>query len=252
MGACLLQKPITKNKLKKIGIIAALPAEAKCLQAEKINLKSPFEIEKNIFLCISGIGYKSSLDATKKLIKLNIDALISWGIAGATCNLVNTGDLILAKAVKRHEKIYCTSDEWCKKIIYYFQGSSHKILNEDIVSTDEICVTPTEKKRLFKKTKALAIDMESAAMAEVAMKNSLDFIVIRAIADNAILNIPEIVIKNIDNYGRIKIIKFISSCILKPSQINQILLLAKSYRKALKSLEKFSVELKKENFFYLT
>ena len=94
--------------------------------------------------------------------------------------------------------------------------------------------------------------MESAAMAEVAKKNSLDFIVIRAIADNAILNIPEIVIKNIDNYGRIKIIKFISSCILKPSQINQILLLAKSYRKALKSLEKFSIELKKENFFYLT
>ncbi len=238
--------------MKKLGIIAALPAEAKCLQTKKIILKSPFEIEKNIFLCVSGIGYQSSLDATKELLKLNVDALISWGIAGATCDLVNTGDLILAKAVKKHEKIYYTSDEWCKKIIYHFHDSSHRIFNKDIVSTEKIYATPVEKMKLFRRTKALAIDMESAAMAEVAIKNNLDFIVIRAIADSAILNIPDTVIKNIDNYGHIKILKLIISCIFNPSQINQILLLAKSYKKALKSLENFSTELKKENFFYLT
>tara|TARA_B100000953_G_scaffold280729_1_gene257712 strand:+ start:579 stop:1295 length:717 start_codon:yes stop_codon:yes gene_type:complete len=238
--------------LKKLGIITALPAEAKCFQAKKINFKSPIEIERNIFLCISGIGYKSSLYAANELIKLNVDALISWGIAGATCDLVNTGDLILAKAVKRHKNIYKTSNEWCKKIIYHFQGSSLKILNEDIVSTEEICSTPVKKMNLFKKTKASVVDMESAAMAEVAMTNNLDFIIVRAIADNAILNIPDVVIKNIDNYGRIKIIKLMTSCMFRPSQINQIFLLAKSYKKALKSLEIFSIELKKENFFYLT
>ena len=174
--------------MKKLGIITALPAEAKCFQAKKINFKSPIEIERNIFLCISGIGYKSSLYAANELIKLNVDALISWGIAGATCDLVNTGDLILAKAVKRHKNIYKTSNEWCKKIIYHFQGSSLKILNEDIVSTEEICSTPVKKMNLFKKTKASVVDMESAAMAEVAMTNNLDFIIVRAIADNAILN----------------------------------------------------------------
>ena len=81
-------------------------------------------------------------------------------------------------------------------------------------------------------------------------RNSLDFIVIRAIADSEVLNIPDAVIKNIDNYGRIKIIRLIRSCMLNPSQINQIVLLAKSYKKSLKSLENFSIELKKENFFY--
>tara|TARA_B100001996_G_scaffold281182_1_gene221627 strand:- start:1344 stop:2060 length:717 start_codon:yes stop_codon:yes gene_type:complete len=237
--------------LKKLGIIAALPAEAKCFQTKKINFKSPFEIKKNVFLCISGIGYKSSHDATKELLKLNIDALISWGIAGATCDLVTTGDLILARSVRNHKKIYYTTDEWCKKIIHHFQDSSHKLLYKDIVSTDEICATPVEKIKLFKKTKALAIDMESAAIAEVAIKNNLDFIAIRVISDNVTQSIPEIVIKNIDNYGYIDILKLIKFCMFNPSQINQILLLAKSYKKALKSLENFSIELKKENFFYL-
>ena len=57
--------------MKKLGIITALPAEAKCFQAKKINFKSPIEIERNIFLCISGIGYKSSLYAANELIKLS-------------------------------------------------------------------------------------------------------------------------------------------------------------------------------------
>ena len=101
--------------MKKLGIIAALPAEAKCFHTTKINLKSPFEIERSIFLCISGIGYKSSLNAAKELIKLNVDAIISWGIAGATCDLVNTGDIILAKSIKNHKNIYSTSVKWRKK-----------------------------------------------------------------------------------------------------------------------------------------
>ena len=94
--------------------------------------------------------------------------------------------------------------------------------------------------------------MESAAIAEVAMSNNLDFITVRAIADDSTLNIPDIVVKNIDNYGHIKIMKLITYCMFYPSQIKQIFLLAKSYKKALKSLENFLTELKKENFFYFT
>jgi len=237
--------------LKKLGIIVALPAEARCFQSGKINLRLPIEIKKNIFLCVSGIGYTSSLNATKELIKLNVDALISWGIAGATCNSVNTGDLILAESVvcEYRERIYNASSDWYKKIIYHFDSSLSNILKGSVVSTNDICSTSEKKIELFKKTGALAIDMESAAMAEVAIDNNIDFIVIRAIADNASLNIPEALIKNIDGFGRVKIIKLIISCLLHPSQINQIFLLAISYKKALKSLENFSRVLKKENFF---
>ncbi len=236
--------------MKKLGIIAAIPAEAKCLQSKKIKFSEPFEIEKNIFLCVSGVGYQSSLHATKKLIELNVDGLISWGIAGGICKSIHSGDLILAKAVTNQEKSYKTSNKWCRKIENYFHNSLCKILSGDIVSTKKICATSIEKTKLFKETGALAIDMESFAMAEIAETNNLDFIIIRAIADDANLNLPEAVIENIDNFGRLKIVKFIISCLLRPTQINKIILLAKNYRKALKSLKNISIELKKENFLY--
>ena len=109
--------------MKKLGIIAALPAEAKCFQTNELSYKTPIEIEKNVFLCISGIGYESSLNATKKLVKLNVDGLISWGIAGAISNSINSGDMIIARSVINHRNIYNTSHEWQKKIISHFQDS---------------------------------------------------------------------------------------------------------------------------------
>jgi len=236
--------------LKKLGIIAALPAEAKCFQINELSFETPIEIEKNVFLCISGIGYESSLNATKKLVKLNVDGLISWGIAGAISNSINSGDMVIARSVINHRNIYSTSHEWQKKIISHFKDSSYKIFDGDVVSTEKICASFEEKMKLFRKTKALAIDMESVGIAEIAMASNLDFIIIRAIADNADSNIPEAVIKNIDNFGRINIGRFLASCLFHPAQIYEIILLAKSYKKSLAALTNISTELKKKNFFY--
>ena len=104
--------------MKKLGIIAALPAEAKCFQINELSFETPIEIEKNVFLYISGIGYESSLNATKKMVKLNVDGLISWGIAGAISNSINSGDMVIARSVINHRNIYSTSHEWQKKIIW--------------------------------------------------------------------------------------------------------------------------------------
>ena len=238
--------------MKKLGIIAALPAEAKCFQINKLSYKSPIEIEKNVFLCISGIGYESSLNASKKLVKLNVDGLISWGIAGGISNSINSGDMIIARSVINQRNIYSTSHEWQKKIISHFKDSSYKIFDGDVVSTERICASFKEKMKLFKETKALAIDMESLGIAEIANASNLDFIIIRTIADNADSNIPKAVIKNIDNFGRINIGKFLASCLFHPTQIYEIILLAKNYKKSLAALTKISIELKKKNFFYAT
>ena len=236
--------------MKKLGVIAALPAEAKCFQINKLSFEAPIEIEKNVFLCISGIGYKSCLNAAKKLVKLNVDGLISWGIAGAISDSIKSGDVIIARSVINHKNIYSTSYEWQKKIISHFKNSSYKIFDGDIVSTEKICASFEEKMKLFRKTKALAIDMESAGIAEVAMAGNLDFIIIRAIADNADSNIPEAVIKNIDNFGRINIGKFLVFCLFHPTQIYETILLAKNYKKSLSTLTNISTELRKKKFFY--
>jgi adenosylhomocysteine nucleosidase len=236
--------------LSKLGIIAALPAEAKCLHNKKLNVATPVEIHKDIFLCLSGIGYESAYKAANKLLALKVDALISWGVAGAIDDSLNPGDMILAESIISPDRSYKISNEWINNISNYFKQNSYDILSGDIVSSKEMCASTSDKKLLLQETAALAVDMESAAIAEAATINNLDFLAIRAIADNANTNIPEAVVKHTDNVGQPKLFSFISSCMLNPVQVRDIFILAKSYQSGLRTLTKIGPDLKDKHFFY--
>ncbi len=235
--------------MSKLGIIAALPAEAACLYNKKLTVLLPIEIQKDVFLCLSGMGYEAASNAAKKCLNASVDALISWGVAGATESTLNSGDLILAESIIGQDKTYLTSTEWNNKLLTYFQADKNSMISGDIASSKEICASTSDKDALLNKTGAIAVDMESAAIAEIAMNHNLDFLVIRAIADRANASIPEAVLKCTDNLGNPKIIKFILSCVIKPAQIREIATLAKSYKMALNSLSNIASDLKKQNFF---
>lgn len=227
-----------------------MPAEAACLYDDKLKQLSPVEIEKNIFLCLSGMGYESAKKAAIQFLDLNINALISWGVAGALDPLMNSGDLIIANQILTNDKTYRTTYEWNKKLSVIFTDTKHNVINANIISASNICATIEDKKKLFLSSGAVAVDMESSAIAETAFANKLDFIVIRSIADKADTTIPEAVLNHTDNLGNPEILKFVSSCISRPKQINEIMLLAKSYKKALKTLQNIAEESKKQHFFY--
>ncbi|MBL1141038.1 MAG: hypothetical protein HND53_03320 [Proteobacteria bacterium] len=236
--------------MSKLGIIAALPAEAACLHEKKLTVGSPIEIQQDIFLCLSGMGYESAGNAAKKYLDLNIDGLISWGVAGALEPSLNSGDLVLARSIISQNKNFQTSAQWTNKLLTHFQ-ENNKLLNTDIASSEEVCASIADKNSLFKATGATAVDMESAAIAEIALANNLDFLVIRAIADKANTSIPETVLKHTDNLGNPKVLKFVISCIFKPSQISELAILAKSYKTALKRLNDIAPDLKSSDFFYV-
>ncbi len=236
--------------MSKLGIIAALPAEAACLYNKKLTVLSPIEIQKDVFLCLSGMGYEAACGAAKKCLDFKVDALISWGVAGAIESSLNSGDLIFADSIIAQDKTFQTSTEWKNKLLAHFQKTHTNVLSSDIASSKEICALTTDKNNLLHKTGAGAVDMESAAIAEIAINNHLDFLVIRAIADKANTVIPEAVLKHTDNLGNPEILKFVLSCIFKPAQIREIFILAKSYKIALKTLSNIASDLKKQNFFY--
>lgn len=229
----------------------ALPAEAACLHNKKLNILSPVEIQKDVFLCLSGIGYEAAANAAKKYLDFDVNGLISWGVAGATDSSLNSGDLIFAESVIAQNKTFQTSTAWKNKLLTYFQKSNIKVLSGDIASSREICASITDKNNLLHKTAAIAVDMESAAIAEIAMNHHLDFLVIRSIADKADTSIPEAVLNHTDHLGNPKILDFVLSCMLKPTQIREIAVLAKSYKMALKTLGSIAPDLKSQNFFYV-
>lgn len=235
--------------MKKIGIIAALPAEAACLYDEKLQVHAPFEIQDGIYLCLSGIGYDAASQAAEKLLDLNINALISWGVAGALDAALESGDLIIANSIISANKSKQTTANWQKELLAFFTGKAQKVFNADIYSSKDVYATIEDKKILFEKNNAIAVDMESAAITETAINNNLDFMVIRSIADKADMAIPEAVLNYTDNLGNPEILKFIGSCLSKPGQIKELLTLAKCYKKALKTLNDIAETLKKQHFF---
>jgi adenosylhomocysteine nucleosidase len=235
--------------LSRIGIIAALPAEAKCLYRKKLKAGLPIEIQQDVFLCLSGIGHESALFAAKKLAALKVDALISWGVAGAIDKSVNSGDVILANSIINEGHRYSISKDWLSHVSEHLQSTS-RVCSGDIASSKEICASTTDKHHLLQKTGALAVDMESAAIAEAATANNLDLLVIRSISDNADTSIPEAVLKHTNNLGQPRIFNFMLSCILKPNQIREISALATGYKKGLASLSSIAQVLKDRHFLY--
>ena len=96
------------------------------------------------------------------------------------------------------------------------------------------------KQSLFKKHAALACDMESYAIAEVANKVGIPFITIRAIIDTADMTLPKIATNSISDAGNLKPSKFIIELIRHPNEWADLLRLAKNSRAAQRSLSSCS------------
>lgn len=236
--------------MSRIGIIAALPAEAKCLYSKKLQAGLPVEIQQDIFLCLSGIGYESALIAAEKLAALKVKALISWGVAGAIDSSVNSGDVILATSIINQANRYLIPETWISRVSKHLLQSNQRVFSGDIVSSKEICASAEDKLHLSQQTGALGVDMESGAIAEIAKTNSLDFIVIRTISDNVDTSIPEAVLKHTNNLGQPRVFKFLLCCLLKPNQIRELLKLASGYKQGLTSLTNIAHDLKNQHFLY--
>ena len=236
--------------MSKLGIIAALPAEAHCLRTEKYKLNSPLEIQKDIFVCISGMGAKNASTSARKLIEINVNALISWGVAGAITSMLKPGDLLIANEVICEDTSLFPDDRWGRNIALDLNNTSISIYLEKLVSTDNMCSTPDDKMHLAANTGAYAVDMESAAIAKIAKEKEIDFLVLRAIADDVNTFIPTVVTQHTDILGRPKLLPFIISCLKQPGQIKELIKLAKYYNQALLTLKQIAPDLKKQHFLY--
>ena len=238
--------------MSKIGIIAALPAEAKCLYKKKLQIAQPVEIEKDTFLCLSGIGHDAANTAIGKLLTLNIRALVSWGVAGALDPALNSGDLLIANTVIFEDEQYDSYIDWSTKLNTFYSSHSCNTVQGNIVSTSSICSSIEAKQEIAKSTGALAIDMESAAVAQAAKEYNLKFIVLRAIADGANTSIPNAVLEHTNALGQPRPWGFFCSCVKEPGQIKQLLRLARCFNAAIKTLNQGAMDLKKQHFLYNT
>lgn len=101
-----------------------------------------------------------------------------------------------------------------------------------LLAGTSIATTAAEKRHLLSATAAVAIDLESGAVARVAAAHRLPFAVVRAVCDPAERDLPPAALIALDRRGSIGLFRVIASVIAHPKQMPDLLDLARDVAKA--------------------
>jgi adenosylhomocysteine nucleosidase len=166
--------------------------------------------------------------AAVRLIGQGATALVSFGLAGGLDPTLRPGAVIIPSVVLADDAAWQVDVTLAER----FGGlTPHTILAGSAVAADA-----AEKRRLHMATHAHAIDLESGAVAMIASKNGLPFVVVRAICDPAERDLPPAALIALDPDGAIGFRAVLRSVVARPSQIPGLLALARDAARARRSL----------------
>jgi adenosylhomocysteine nucleosidase len=219
------------------GIVVALPEELSTLTSKKIDKGCCVFIADNIALAYSGAGSDNARAASELLIAHGATRLISWGCAAALDETLNPGNLVLADSLTDAEnsRIAIHSD-WlshAKDLL----SASIKIHIGSLAESQKIVATGNDKKHLHTQTGAIALDMESIAIAKVALQHGLPFLAIRAIADPVNMDLPKAINHSLNSEGDIMLGRLLLFIALHPAELPGLIKLGLHFNNAKNTLK---------------
>ena len=200
--------------MKKIGIVCAMKVEKLAIE-EKMTAKTnetfysiPFVIGNigNIkcILVQSGVGKVHAARTTQILIdNFNVNAILNVGVGGSLSPELNIGDVVISKHVVQHDfditsfnhkKGYIPDVgdyiECDKNLVRKFRNLIEEMNHNNfktkigiIASGDMFCTEEKHREKIHRKFDADIVDMECAAIAQVAYLDEVPFIGIRSVSD---------------------------------------------------------------------
>jgi adenosylhomocysteine nucleosidase len=114
-------------------------------------------------------------------------------------------------------------------------GSSHVATGGTVLSSASAIATPADKALAFRDAGAVAVDMESVAVAEIAAAHQIPFIAVRVILDTAADALPSTVIAA-SHGGQVQTGRLLAGLLSAPGEIAALMRLSLRYRTAMHSL----------------
>jgi adenosylhomocysteine nucleosidase len=173
--------------LNVTGVVTALEFEARSLRNSG----------DGALIRISGIGAEHAAHAARALVAAGARALLSWGVAGALDPALECGTAVLATEVVHRGQRFASHRSWRERLLAALDGHV-PCASGILLSSDVAVASTTEKARLFLATGAIAVDMESAAVAAVAVDHDLPFLALRVILDGAHDSLPAGIMRAFD------------------------------------------------------
>ena len=187
------------------GVVAALEFEARCLGTRHRAAGALSSLSDGSLVSVSGIGADNAARAARTLVAAGAGALLSFGVAGALdpalgCATVVLPGTVLRRCVEPGSSAllsYATFRPWRERLLSALHGHV-RVASGALLSTAAPVAAATLKAHLFHDTLAMAVDMESAAVAEVAAHHHLPFMAVRVILDTAADSLPESILRAFD------------------------------------------------------
>jgi adenosylhomocysteine nucleosidase len=234
------------------GIVVALPEELTTLTSKKIDKGRCHFLGDKLLIAYSGAGFPNAQSAAELLVNEGATQLISWGCAAALSASLKPGDLILADELIDAEGCrdakFCVSTDWhnyTKDMLMPFVG----VHTGRLAESRSIVSSSTKKKQLHSTTDAVALDMESIAIARVAWDHALPFLAIRVIADPVDMNLPPAVNYSLNDRGEVVLGKLLLFLFLHPAELPGLIKLGLYFNAAKKTLKSIAVHLDKVTDF---
>ena len=186
-------------------------------------------------LAVSGVGFGAAAAAARELAAAPVSALMTFGVAGGLDPALKAGTVILpTQVISSDGARFATCRSWQARLAAAV-GTPYKAVGGILLSSPLAIETPADKAIAFRDSGALAVDMESVAVAEIAAAHQLPFIALRVIVDTASDVLPPAVIAA-SRTGRVKIARLLAGLLTAPGDIAALIGLSLRYRAALRSL----------------
>ncbi len=217
------------------GVVAALAAEARALGPARPRGKGLAVLADGNLVAVSGMGPEAARNAAERLIDAGATSLVSWGLAGGLDPDLEAGAVCVPREVIAADGSRLSTARSWRESLSSSVPSGHRVGNEALLTAEFALETPADKRAARGATGACAVDMESAAVAQVAETHGVPFIAVRVIVDTARDRIPRAV-AGASRAGKLRTGRLILGLIRSPLQIASLLRLARRYRVALRSL----------------
>ena len=208
-----------------VAAVAGFRAEARCLRGLGVGVA-----------CSGGSTERARSEA-ERLVAEGAAALVSFGLAGGLAPELRAGDLLLPEIVRS-----AGSGSWPVDPIWRERVHARLAALEPkagaVVGSERVVATASDKRALFEAVGALAVDMESHAVAAVATEAGIPFLVLRALVDPADQVVPQAAREALRPDGAIRIRATFGGIIRQPGELLAIFRLGRDAAAALRALRR--------------
>ena len=220
-----------------VGIVTGLSAEARIARRA---------LRRDDRVGCAGASSQRARTEAQRLIGSGAEALLSFGVAGGLDPSLKPGTLVLAETVLAGDETYASTADWHDAVMA--EAGPLALVSGAMVGSDMALTSAADKIALCEESGALAVDMESHAVAAVAAERGLPFLALRAIADPAQRSLPRAALGAIGPDGRSRLGPVLLGLGRRPWELPALLALDRSFRAALAALEKAAKRLERPLF----